>query len=501
MSPWRLSALAAECGGRVVPAGGDAELCSVELDSRRAVPGALFAALPGLVDDGARHVRDALDRGAVAVLAGGELPGVDVPQWLHPAPRRAVGEAAARVLEHPSRGMFVVGVTGTNGKTTTTWLAGSLLESAGRRPAVLGTVVHRLAGGVEVEARNTTPDACELQRLLARHRELGGDAVALELSSHGLDQERHRGLELDVAVHTNLTRDHLDYHRDMESYARAKERLFDALSPDGAAVLNADDDFAPRAARVALDRGARVYTYGTRSRADLQARDLDVLPQGIRLTLSGMGMEPTRITVPLSGRHNVENALGAAAAVLLSGAPPSAVLEGLARLRPAPGRLEPVDAGGRGFRVFVDYAHTPDGLERVLVAARELLSAQACAPAAASRGRLVLVFGCGGNRDRGKRPAMGAVANRLADVAVVTSDNPRDEDPRAIIGEIVGGFEPRVAALHVEPERRDAIGLALSLARPGDVLVVAGKGHESYQLVGGRRLDFDDRRVIEEQLR
>jgi UDP-N-acetylmuramoyl-L-alanyl-D-glutamate--2,6-diaminopimelate ligase len=464
--------------------------------------GDLFAALPGTRDDGSRFAETALARGAAAILAPRPLelsaPGSAIV-WVHPDARRVAGEAAAIAYGEPARDMFVVGVTGTNGKTTTAHIVGHLLRATGRRPAVLGTTGNRLADGRRVAATHTTPDAPELQRLLLRHRELGGDSVALEASSHALDQERTAGLAFDVAIFTNLTRDHLDYHGDLESYARAKERLFLSLGADAAAVVHADDPAGERMARAARSRGARVVTYSARLRGDLVASALTSDLHGTQIVLHGMGISRTSLRLPLAGRHNVENALAAAAAALLSGASPSDVLGGLASASPAPGRLEPVDTGDKGFVVLVDYAHSEDALQNVCRAVRGAL--EGTPGRSARRGRLIVVFGCGGDRDRGKRGPMGRVVNELADLAIVTSDNPRSEEPMAIIREVLAGMEPHLAETVIEPDRRLAISQAVQHARRGDVVLIAGKGHETTQVIGERVVEFDDRLIASEALR
>jgi len=478
---------------------GGPEVRDVQLDSRRVEAGHLFAALPGVVSDGARYVPQAIERGACAVLAPRSLePGLlrrrdeaEVPLWVHPGARAIAGRAAALVHEDPSAALQVIAVTGTNGKTTTAHLAFQLLAASGREPAVLGTAGHRLAGGLRLPASHTTPDAAELQRLLRRHRELGGDSVVLEVSSHALCQERTAGLDVDCAVFTNLTRDHLDYHRDMERYARAKARLFEGLRRDAVAVLNADDEASELMASAARERGARVYTYGTAKEADLRATEIRIGTDATYLTLSGMGFSPARLRLSLSGRFNVSNALAATAAVLLSGASPSALLEGLATVSPPPGRLEPIDTAGRGFSVFVDYAHSEDAVRVALTTLRQ--------PLEGGSGRLHVLFGCGGDRDRGKRAPMGRVASELADVVVVTSDNPRGEDPEKIIDDIRAGMTGG-AEVHFEVDRRLAIERAIGQARPGDVVLIAGKGHETVQTIGARSFAFDDREVAREVL-
>ncbi len=516
----RLGALVRALGGTCPGLAGEGpDVRDVHLDSRRVGRGALFAALASAANQadaaarhGRVHARAACERGAVALLSDVPLSaeetlagaGDAVPNWIHPAARRAFGEAAALVHGRPSERLFVVAVTGTNGKTTTAHLCAQLLRAAGREPAVVGTVGYRLAGGIEYEATHTTPDAGELQRLCAEHAAHDGDAIVLEASSHALEQERLAGLELDVAVFTNLSPEHLDHHGDMAAYRGAKARLFDALGPNACAVLHADDPAAEVMAAHARARGARVITYSVSardahdrldsawSRVDLTATSLRTDSGTTWFFLSGMGVSTRRVQLPLLGRFNVENALAATAVALLSGASLSRVLEGFAAVSPAPGRLEPVPTGERGFTLLVDYAHTEDALARVLDTARELV----VEPGA----RLLCVFGCGGDRDRSKRGPMGLAVATRADIAIVTSDNPRGEDPAAIGDEVLAGMAAGSAALRVELDRARAIELAIELARPGDVVLLAGKGHERFQEIGGERRPFDDRRVALEAL-
>lgn len=477
-------------------------IAGVSLDSRRVGVGDLFCAVSGSRADGARFAQDAVNRGAVAVLADHELdlPN-DVAQWIHPEPRRVAGVAAARALGNPAAGMFVAGVTGTNGKTTVAHLVGHLLGQAGRKPAVLGTAGNRLANGELVAATHTTPDAPTLQHMIARHRDLGGDAIAMEVSSHALDQDRTAGLDFDVAIFTNLTRDHLDYHKDLESYLRAKMRLFESLSAGSTAVVNADEPASERMAAAARARNADVVTYSARTSGDLCASGLRSSLRGTHLILHGMGISRTRLWLPLAGRFNVENALAAAACALVSGASPSRILEGLANAPSAPGRLEVVPTNGRGFAVLVDYAHTEDALANVCRTLREALADPDADDGVGTRnGRLIVVFGAGGDRDPGKRAPMGRVVNEHADVAIVTSDNPRSEDPARIVADIVAGMQPERARRVVELDRRRAIEIACGEARPGDVVLIAGKGHETTQTIGTVVHSFDDRAVAREVL-
>lgn len=507
----RLSELVRQIGGQIddrsegrigASRDGRCEVRDVHLDSRRIEVGDLFAAMPGTSQDGLRFVPDAVGRGAVAVLTPNgcdlravraQLLGLDVVHWSHPAPRTALARAANLLHGDPARRLAFAAVTGTNGKTTTAHVLGHVLAGAGLAPAVLGTAGHRLADGTVLPSTHTTPDAPDLARLLQRHAHVGGRTVVMEVSSHALEQERTAGLEFGVAAFTNLTREHLDYHGDMHRYGQAKARLFSGLRPGATAVLNLDDP-AWRIMSAAAERaGARVVTYSTRIEADLRASRLRTDPVGSRFELDGMGIFSTELRLPLRGRYNVENALAAAATARLMGASPSAIVEGLATTSPAPGRLEPVDTGGRGFELYVDYAHSPDALERVLREARLFVDPSV-------RGRLIVVFGCGGDRDRGKRAEMGRAAGRLADLVVLTSDNPRGEDPDVIARDTLQGLEEFPTERRVELDRRRAISFAVAAARPGDVVLVAGKGHEDTQEVGGRRLPFDDRLVAREVL-
>jgi len=505
----RLDELVQRLGGSLLPdVGAGADIPDVHLDSRRVQRGDLFAALSGTRTDGARFIDDAVARGAGAVLAERTLVGLRVPTLVHADARRILGRAAALVHGDPAAGMFIVGITGTNGKTTTAHFLGQMLEHAGRRPAVFGTAGHRLAGGETVASTHTTPDGTELARLLARHAAGGGDALVLEVSSHALVQQRTAGLRFDVAVFTGLSRDHLDYHGTLEEYAAAKARLFESLDARATAVIRHGAQGSEQMADAARRCGARVVTYALDPddgvEVDLRATRRSTDPRGTQLSLNGMGITRKKLWLPLVGRYNVENALAATAAMLSSGAGPSISVEGLASVAFAPGRLEPVPVDdARGFEVFVDYAHTDAALENVCLALRERL-AERPQKTAAERGRLLLVFGCGGDRDRGKRAPMGRVAGRLADVVVVTSDNPRSEDPEAIIAEILVGLDESAAAgrveVLVEGDRRSAIRAAIERARPGDIVLVAGKGHERTQTIGSESRPFDDREVAREVL-
>jgi murE/murF fusion protein len=470
----------------------------VRLDSREVGVGDLFVALPGTHEEGSAFLADAAARGAVAVLSPEgvdlsavhlDMPGLHIAHWVHPAARRVAGEVAARLLDQPTRNMDLAAITGTNGKTSTAHILGHLLEGCGRQPAVLGTAGHHLAGRQLVSASHTTPDAPQLQRLLAAHRDRGGDAAVLEVSSHALQQERTAGLDFSVAVFTNLTADHLDYHGTLEAYADAKARLFSSLNEKSTAVINADDPHCDMMITAARASGARVVTYSTRRTTDLTATVRRTGLEGSLITLEGMGISTGELHLPLPGRFNVENALAAAAAALVLGASPAQVVKGLATCPGAPGRMESIPTGDRGFSILVDYAHSEAALTQVLSLLREEVR---------DSGRLITVFGCGGDRDQTKRTPMGRAAAGLSDHLFVTSDNPRGEDPTAIIEQILVGVrqvEQDDLTVDVEVDRRLAIRKAVACARPGDVVLIAGKGHETRQVIGDEVICFHDRQV------
>lgn len=474
----------------------DVEVRGIAYDSRQTKPGDLFVCIRGFTRDGHDFLPAAWAAGAVAALVERR----DIPESaLQGGPVVKVGDsrkglalAASRFYDHPSRTLTLVGVTGTNGKTTTTYLIESVLRRAGHRVGLIGTIAYRF-GEIEIDAARTTPEASDLQFLLNRMVGLGADSAVIEVSSHALALHRVDGCEFDVAVFTNLTQDHLDFHGTMEAYRRTKLSLFEGLgvgttkSTEKAAVINLDDpaaDLFIEAARV------RRYTYSLEQPADLSAADIRIGLDGIRCRLQ-TPRGTTEIRSPLPGRYNLSNILAAAATGLHLGASLSEVAEGVSELPHVPGRCERVDEG-QGFGVMVDYAHTPDALQRVLHMARE------CCP-----GRLIVIVGCGGDRDRGKRPLMGEAAVRLADFTVITSDNPRSEDPHRIIREIEDGAKKvwgQGKRYVIISDRAMAIREALSLAQQGDMVVIAGKGHETYQILSDRTIPFDDRQVAREAL-
>jgi len=454
--------------------------------------------VPGEKVDGHEFAAAAIEAGAVGLVVERELD-VDVPQVLVADARAAMAPLAARFFGDPTEELRVVGVTGTNGKTTTAFLIREVLEAAEIQCGLLGTV-RQVVGGVEEEVERTTPEAIDLQATFRRMLEAGDRACAMEVSSHALALHRADAIHFEVALFTNLTQDHLDFHRTMEEYFDSKRLLF-GMGPR-ASTVNVDDPYGRRLA----EEFDCVTFSATGADADFTAHDVSFDAAGAQFTVkyppTGLKyayMEGNRpvggeveVRTGLPGDFNVANALGAFAAARALGVDPALAAKGLARAEQVPGRFEPVDEG-QGFAVLVDYAHTPDSLENVLRAARRLTA-----------GRLIAVFGAGGDRDREKRPLMGRAGAELADLAIVTSDNPRSEDPAAIIGEILTGTAngATVAEVEVEPDRRTAIALALSRARPGDSVVIAGKGHEQGQeFEDGRKIPFDDRDVAREELR
>ena len=446
--------------------------------STDAGPGAIFCCIRGANLDGHDYASDAAERGAVALLVERWLP-LRIAQVLVPSVRAAIGPVAAEVWGRPADRLTMIGITGTNGKTTTSFLLESVIRAAGMRPGVIGTTGVRVDGNPSPLPR-TTPEAPDLQRLLAGMVADGVDAVAMEVSSHGLQQHRVDGIRFGVGVFTNLSQDHLDYHASMQEYLGAKARLFTSSMTD-VAVVNHDSAEGRRIAEPRLP----TVTYGIGEGADVRATDVRTDADGIAFVVD----REHEIRSALRGLFNVENCLAAFATAKVLRIDADTAVRGIEAVRGVPGRVETVEEG-QPFLVMVDYAHTPEGIRNVLAAARPL-----------ARGRVIAVFGAGGDRDRMKRPLMGEAATSLADLAVLTSDNPRSEDPLAILAEIETGAKAGGGAYVVEPDRRAAIRLAFRDARPGDVVVIAGKGHESGQEFADRTIPFDDRVVAAEELR
>ncbi|MGA7178808.1 MAG: UDP-N-acetylmuramoyl-L-alanyl-D-glutamate--2,6-diaminopimelate ligase [Thiobacillaceae bacterium] len=445
-------------------------------DSRKAGPGVVFAAYPGTRQDGRDFISSAIARNVDGILWEKKGYAWD-PAWSLPNAgvddlKSRVGEVASQIYGQPSEHLHMIGVTGTNGKTSVTHWIAQCLNWLGRKAALLGTLGNGFPGGLSASA-NTTPDAIELQQSLALYLKQGARACAMEVSSHGLDQDRAAGCKFNVAVLTNLSRDHLDYHGDMDAYAAAKARLFHWTGLE-TAVLNLDDEFGQRLAKEI--HGPKVVGYGF-GRGTVVGELLQADRSGMRMAIwSSHGK--AELTTPLVGRFNASNVLAVLTTLLVSDVPVDKACDALAHIVPPPGRMQTMGGGAQPL-VVIDYAHTPDALEKVLASLRKI-----CA-----QGRLICVFGCGGNRDKGKRPLMGKAASQGADSVIVTSDNPRNEDPMAIIDEITPGMD---SGYKVEPDRARAIFEAIGLAHAEDVVLVAGKGHEDYQEINGERRPFSD---------
>lgn len=470
---------------------GDAVASDVTHDSRNAGPGTIFAAIKGQTVDGHRFLDDVIRRGAVAIISEQSRPdGLDI-DWIQVEnTRHAMAVAASAVFGDPSEQIDLVGITGTNGKTTTTYLAFALALAGGRKPAMLTTVEYRI-GDVSEEAVRTTPEASDTNRFLRRAITSGCDFATMEASSQAIDLNRCDGLRFRAAVFTNLTQDHLDYHVTMENYFDAKKKLFDGRlghKPEIIAI-NIDDEWGRRLVDDLSDSGSKVVTFALDRDADLTAMDIEVsLHTGTTFTMK-TGDTSHRITSPLVGRPHVYNMLSATAVALELGIGIDAVIAGLEVCIGAPGRFERVP-NDLGFAVVVDYAHTDDALANTLRTARELTDA-----------KIITVFGCGGDRDVSKRFPMGRVAGELSDVVIVTSDNPRNEDPLAIIANIEEGIRSTGREYVAISDRREAIAKAVAVAEPGDVVIIAGKGHETYQIIGSDKFHFDDREAATDAIR
>ena len=471
-------------GGARLHGDGGVRIDDVAYDSRVVTPGTLFFCVPGEHVDGHDFASRAIASGAVALVVERLLDN-DVPQVVVPSVRAAMGPLASNFFEDPSRALTLVGVTGTNGKTTTTFMFESVFRALGMTPGVIGTVETHV-GDTVLPVTRTTPEAIDLQRLLATMRDAGVGGAAMEASSEGLAFERVEGSHFACAIFTNLSQDHLNTHGTMDAYFAAKELLFRAGMSERA-VVNLDDEYGRAlAARTDLP----LVTFGIDHESDVRGHSLELSRTGSSF-IAEIGGRSVPIRVNLPARYNVENALGVLAAARALGLPIGPVAEGIAALRGVPGRMEPIDEG-QDFTVLVDYAHTPDSLESVLRAAREITQPGA---------RVVAVFGCGGDRDRGKRPLMGKVGAALADRAIITSDNPRTEDPLAIIEQIEAGARETGRPFERVADRREAIAAAIDGAGRGDVIVIAGKGHETGQQFADHTIPFDDRVVAREVLR
>ena len=463
-------------------------------DSRIVERGDVFVAIRGQRDDGHRFIGDAVHRGARVVVLEDDGAMSDsfflhneVLKVVVENSRKSLAQMAANYYGHPSAKLKLIGVTGTNGKTTTTHLMKSILESSGEKVGLIGTIEYQVAEEV-LPALYTTPEPVELNALLGAMLKKSCQSAVMEISSHALALDRVYGLRYQLALFTNLTQDHLDFHGTMEAYFKAKKLLFDGLQEESIAVTNLDDAYG---LSIVASTKAKLITYGVERRGDVVVEDVKAKKDGISFNAK-YGNETVTISSPLIGRFNLYNLLGATASAFAVGIRAEAIQNGIRRVTSVRGRFEQIDSD-QGWRAIIDYAHTPDALKSTLQAIRQMIPKR-------EGGRIITIFGCGGDRDREKRPQMGKVASDLSDVTIVTSDNPRHEDPEAIIDEILDGIQKRGDVLRIV-DRREAIHAGLKLAQRGDVVLIAGKGHETYQVVGNRRIHFDDREEVEAYLR
>ncbi len=469
----------------------ETEIYGIEHDSRKVGKGTLFVCIPGFHVDGHKFIPQAVEAGASAILTTRDLEAMDGTAVLKVKELSAALDTIVPFFhDYPARSMRVIGITGTNGKTTTSYILRAILRNAGFKVGLIGTI-QIMIEEESLPIHNTTPDVVELQHILAVMRDKGMDYVVMEVSSHALDQNRVAGIEFDTAVFTNLTQDHLDYHKTLENYKLAKAKLFDMLGREGTkkgktAVINADDTAGET---MLAHADCERITYGIHQEAALHAEDIHVMAGGTELALCGtFGRLP--LSLRLTGIFNVYNVMAAAGAALAEGIPPEKIAETLQAFASVPGRFEMVDAG-QDFFVIVDYAHTPDGMENVLRTARQI-----------AKKRILTVFGCGGDRDRTKRPIMGRIAAELSDIVLATSDNPRSEDPMAILKDVEAGVMEKIGEKHHEciADRRTAIFRAVELAESDDVVVILGKGHENYQILKDKTIHFDDKETVREAM-
>jgi UDP-N-acetylmuramoyl-L-alanyl-D-glutamate--2,6-diaminopimelate ligase len=482
-------------GAEVLSQSGNPGIGGLEYDSRRIKAGDVFVAMQGESSDGNKFIDQAISAGAVAIVtdSAAEKPRPDVAWAQIPHGRRALARLSANFYKKPAERLAITGITGTNGKSTTAFLLESILTAAGRKSALIGTIEYHVAGKT-LPAPHTTPEALELSRILNQALGQGATETVMEVSSHALEQQRVYGIPFDVAVFTNLTRDHLDYHRTMEEYFSSKQVLFEGCGTEAprAAVLNTDDEYGQTLAKISKKRSSEVLTYGL-SKGDFHAERVEITPRGTRFDLlTPKGTIP--LFSPLIGKVNVYNTLAAAGAAYSRNCEGEAIAQGVAALTRVPGRFERVDCQ-QPFTVVVDYAHTDDALRNLTALAREFVQQ------AGQKGKVITVFGCGGDRDRAKRPLMGEAAGRGSDFVILTSDNPRSEDPLAIINDAMVGLQRSGTKYKTEPDRKAAIALAVSEANPGDIVLIAGKGHEKVQITRDRSIPFDDVEVAHKILR
>ena len=481
-------------GAEVLVQSGNPSVSGLEYDSRRVKPGDAFIAMRGETSDGNKFIDKVINAGAAAIVSdsASEKPR-ERAAWAQVSHgRRALARLSANFYNRPAERLALIGITGTNGKSTTAFLLEAILRAANRKSALIGTIEYHVAGKI-LPAPHTTPEALDLNRILAEALDNGASEAVMEVSSHALAQQRVHGIPFDVAVFTNLTRDHLDYHQTMEEYFGAKRILFEGCTdPPRVAVLNVEDEYAQKLARVSKKQGSEGLMYGLNS-GDLHARQLEITSRGTRFNLV-TPEEVLPVFSPLIGKVNVFNILAAAGAAYARACKPDEIAKGIASLARVPGRFERVDCK-QPFTVVVDYAHTDDALRSLTSLAREFVQQ------ARQKGRVITVFGCGGDRDRAKRPLMGEAAGRGSDFVILTSDNPRSEDPLAIINDAMVGLQRSGAKYKVEADRKMAIAFAIREAAPGDIVLIAGKGHEKVQVTREGSIPFDDVEVAHKALR
>ncbi len=481
-------------GAEVLSQSGNPSVTGIEYDSRQVRPGDIFVAMRGDSSDGNKFIDKAIAAGAVAVVSDSatQKPREGVAWAQVPHGRRALARVSANFYKRPAERLSVIGVTGTNGKSTTAFLVEAILSAAGRKSALIGTIEYHVAGKV-LPAPHTTPEALELNRMFNEALGHGASDVVMEVSSHALAQQRVFGIPFSVAIFTNLTRDHLDYHHTMQEYFASKRILFEGCGtePPQSAVLNLDDEYGRNLVQVSKQQGSTIVTYGW-SKGDFHAEKVEITPRGTRFDLI-TPKETVPLFSPLIGKVNVYNILAAAAAAYARQCSAESIAKGISSLTRVPGRFERVDCQ-QPFTVVVDYAHTDDALRNLTCLAREFVQQ------AGQKGRIVTVFGCGGDRDRAKRPLMGEAAGKGSDFVVLTSDNPRSEDPLAVINDALVGLQRTGAKYKIEPDRRTAIAFAIKDAGPGDIVLIAGKGHEKVQISRDGVIPFDDVEVAREVL-
>jgi UDP-N-acetylmuramoyl-L-alanyl-D-glutamate--2,6-diaminopimelate ligase len=481
-------------GAEILAQSGNPSITGVEYDSRRVKPGSVFVAMQGEASDGNKFIDRAIASGAVAVVTDSatEPPRERIAWAQVPHGRRALARLSANFYKRPAERLAITAVTGTNGKSTTTFLVEAILGAADRKSVLVGTIEYHVAGKI-LPAPHTTPESLELNQMLAEGLAKGATEAVMEVSSHALAQQRVYAVPFDIAAFTNLTRDHLDYHHTMEEYFAAKQILFRGCGtePPRVAVINTDDEYGQKLARISKQRGSQVFTYGW-SVGDFRAASVQISSRGSRFDLV-TPRETIPVFSPLIGKVNVYNILAAAGAAFARGCPHEAIATGIAALTHVPGRFERVDCD-QPFTVVVDYAHTDDALRNLTALAREFVAQ------AGQKGRVITIFGCGGDRDRAKRPLMGEAAGRGSDFVVLTSDNPRSEDPLAVMNDAKVGLQRSGAKYSMEPDRRAAVAIAIREAGPGDIVLIAGKGHEKVQVSREGSIPFDDVQVAREVL-